>query len=487
MIPQHLSLTLLSTDHCDLINDIPSLSEVVDKQLADENYRLRKSLLVDNPFNDLEASLIAAEDDFDLNTASLPVFQEHLRQYYHFLSKAKRPSDRKYWDKVSSRLTTRQKKSPTNEINTDHQHLLQLWRKKYDREYNQWELDKIASIQQQFLKQLSDWLEQLKVLRDAIESLGLEPGYLLDLSSGSLNYSDLEQLKKWAKYLTDDKGVKALCEMIGRLRQIGQSEKIETIKTAVKIPEMVFDDDSKQEIIGIKLGKDLEHVLPSELALMSNPNTDILFDLKYVESNLMCFDMAGIATEYIDQEIEIEQAVIEEDKKGPMIICIDTSGSMHGSPETIAKALTLYLSTQAKKEKRDCYLINFSTSIEVLDLSQGYSISTLLAFLQKSFHGGTDVAPAMIHGIEIMQKDSFKNADMLIISDFVMSSLPSYCLEQIDTQRELGNRFYSLCIGNHFMVERLKTHFDSEWIYNPRNSSISELLKFQDTFLDRIK
>lgn len=485
MIPQHLSLALLSSEHSELINDIPNLSASVNKQLANENHKLRRSLIIDNSYVCLEDTLVTAEIDFGLNTASLPLFQTHLKQYYHFLLEVKLPSDKKYWDKVSSSLTTKRKKLSTNEINTDHQHLLQLWRKKYDREYNQWELDRIASIQQQFIKQLSDWLEQLKVLKDVIESLGLEPGYLLDLSSGSVNYSDLEQLKKWAKYLADDKGVKALCEMIGRLRQVGQSEKIETIKTAVKIPEMVFDDDSKQEIIGIKLGKDLEHVLPSELALMSNPDTDILFDLKYVESSLMCFDMAGIAAEYIDQEIEIEQAVIEENKKGPMIICIDTSGSMHGSPETIAKALTLYLSTQAKKEKRDCYLINFSTSIEVLDLSQGYSISTLLAFLKKSFYGGTDVAPAMIHGIDIMQKDSFKNADMLIISDFVMSSLPSYCLEQINTQRELGNRFYSLCIGNHFMVERLKTHFDSEWIYNPHNSSISELLKFQDTFLGR--
>ncbi|MBL1415801.1 MAG: hypothetical protein COB27_002825 [Moritella sp.] len=61
-----------------------------------------------------------------------------------------------------------------------------------------------------------------------------------------------------------------------------------------------------------------------------------------------------------------------------------------------------------------------------------------------------------------MQKNSFKNAGMLIISDFVISSLPRDYLAQIETQREFGNRFYSLCIGNHFMVERLKTHFDSE-------------------------
>lgn len=485
MISDHLSLAQLPAEHTELISDIPSLSEAVDTLLFDENKKLHKLLLINNPYDNLEAELLTIESDFDLEIKSSIMFQEHLKHYYHFLSQVKIPSDKKYWDKIATDLGSKNKPLQNKPVNTHHQHLLQHWRKQYDSEFNRWELEEIAKFQSQFLKQISDWLEQLKMLKDTVESLGLEPGYLLDLSSGSLNYSDLEQLKKWTTYLADDEGVKSLCDMIGRLRQTGQAEKIETIKTAVKIPEMFFDDDSKQEIIGIKLGKDLEHVLPSELALMSDPDTAILFDLKYVESSLMSFDMAGIATEYVEQEVEIEQTVIEEDKKGPMIICIDTSGSMHGSPETIAKALTLYLSTQAKKEKRDCYLINFSTSIEVLDLSQGYSISTLLAFLQKSFYGGTDVAPAMIHGIEIMQKDSFKNADMLIISDFVMSSLPSYCLEQIEAQRERGNRFYSLCIGNHFMVERLKTHFDSEWIYNSHNSSISELLKFQDTFLEQ--
>ena len=37
----------------------------------------------------------------------------------------------------------------------------------------------------------------------------------------------------------------------------------------------------------------------------------------------------------VEEERLIE--VEEEEKLGPMIICVDTSGSMQGSPETIAK------------------------------------------------------------------------------------------------------------------------------------------------------
>ena len=40
-----------------------------------------------------------------------------------------------------------------------------------------------------------------------------------------------------------------------------------------------------------------------------------------------------------------------------------------------------------------------------------------------SFHGGTDAAPAMEHALEMLQSESFRRADVLVISDFVMPEL----------------------------------------------------------------
>ena len=42
-----------------------------------------------------------------------------------------------------------------------------------------------------------------------------------------------------------------------------------------------------------------------------------------------------------------------------MLIVIDTSGSMSGTPEIIAKALTLQAEKTAHAEKRACYLYAF--------------------------------------------------------------------------------------------------------------------------------
>jgi uncharacterized protein with von Willebrand factor type A (vWA) domain len=161
-----------------------------------------------------------------------------------------------------------------------------------------------------------------------------------------------------------------------------------------------------------------------------------------------------------------------------MILCIDTSGSMHGRPETIAKAVSLFLATKAREADRPCYLINFSTGITTLDLSGKGGLASLTSFLSKSFGGGTDVAPALLHTLDVMKEDAYKKADVLVISDFIMGSLPEDILSGIEAQREEGSQFYSLVVGSCFMSNRLKTLFDYEWVYNPNSSSITELVNY---------
>ena len=342
-----------------------------------------------------------------------------------------------------------------------------------------WELALLSKKRAELLKILLEKLELLDELFSTVEELGLQPGILLDLSEGNLTQTDMSVLKKWVEYLKNDQGVQDLLLLMGRLNQIKRSEKTEIVKKTIYQKISVPDINSKEEIVGIRLGKDLEHALPAELALMGDDEASLLFDLKYIESSIMCFDMEGI--QYIDEkhEIDFEQSVEEKDQKGPMVICIDTSGSMQGAPETIAKAVTMSMVLQANQENRNCYLINFSTQITTLDLSNGFSMKKLLNFLKMSFYGGTDVAPAITHGISIMNEDKYKNADMLIISDFIMHGLPEQQLKEIKLLREQGNKFNSLVVDSCFMEHRLKTVFDNEWVYDPSSSAITELINFE--------
>ena len=48
--------------------------------------------------------------------------------------------------------------------------------------------------------------------------------------------------------------------------------------------------------------------------------------------------------EELKETIEQEEVMMEKKKpKGPIIICVDTSGSMHGTPENIAKTVAFAL------------------------------------------------------------------------------------------------------------------------------------------------
>ena len=96
-----------------------------------------------------------------------------------------------------------------------------------------------------------------------------------------------------------------------------------------------------------------------------------------------------------------------------------------------------------------------------------------------SFHGGTDAAPALGHALKTMAAETYQKADLLIISDFIMADLPPATLANIEKQRGEGNRFYSLVVGSAYMVQRLKSLFDHEWVYNPTTSTVHELIGFQ--------
>ncbi|MDQ6989105.1 MAG: VWA domain-containing protein, partial [Mariprofundaceae bacterium] len=271
-------------------------------------------------------------------------------------------------------------------------------------------------------------------------------------------------------------GIKELCELLGRMREAEHSIRQERVKCMETIIEHVPDANSKEEVMGVKLGRDIEHALPQELALIADPDLSVLFDMKYLEGRLMSFDMQGIAARKKALDIEKKIDINEKEGMGPMIICVDTSGSMQGTPETIAKAITLFMASHAIKQKRKCLLINFSTNIDVLDLSGGIGMKSILEFLRMSFYGGTDVGPALRYGLNMMKKEAYKKADLLVISDFIMKSLPEDVCDSIQAAKGNGNQFYSLAIGNLFLEKRMRAVFDNEWVYNPRNKNVHALI-----------
>nr|WP_270049540.1 VWA domain-containing protein [Thalassolituus pacificus] len=103
-----------------------------------------------------------------------------------------------------------------------------------------------------------------------------------------------------------------------------------------------------------------------------------------------------------------------------MIVCLDTSGSMHGTPENIAKALVLECLSVAKKEKRACFVYLFGSRGEVEELEltptkDGFE--RMILFLSMSFGGGTDAEGPLRLALEKSEKEQWEKADIMIVSD----------------------------------------------------------------------
>ena len=480
------------------VADESNVREQLSSEIETELLRIDRRLRRDNPFRENQSALQHAENELEKDIATIDRLEQDFGYFQALAKQTNSKIGEKYWleefkglkeneeyqaelqalaDKHRQDIVVQKEESDSNKSNEDQvicrALLLQQWRKLVDEQIAKWEIENTRKLRRRLLDRLLEWLEGLQLLADTLDELSVEPGLLFDLSKDNLALSDIEQLKKWVSYISNDEGVKALCDLMGRLRLAEQTRRQELIKAVSTVTEYVPDINSSEEIVGVYLGNDIEHALPQEIALLSDDDTSVLFDMKFVEGRLMCFEMEGMQASSYDIEEEI--TVEEEERLGPVIICIDTSGSMQGSPETIAKAVTLYMATRAMSQHRNCFLINFSTGIETLNLSGQFGMAKVMAFLRRSFHGGTDAGPALTHALGMMSKKEYEQSDLLIISDFIMASLPESLYKKISGAKAKKNRFYSLSIGGLFLSKRLQEVFDNEWVYNPGNSSISSV------------
>ncbi|MHA1131186.1 MAG: VWA domain-containing protein, partial [Candidatus Helarchaeota archaeon] len=175
------------------------------------------------------------------------------------------------------------------------------------------------------------------------------------------------------------------------------------------------------------------YCIPQELVLLGSPESELLFYLKYAEKKLLTYQLINRAR-IAEKEFERTKGWLpSKKKKGPIIICVDTSGSMHGTPETIAKTLCFAILRIALLENRQCYLISFSTAIKTIELTDfNRFYVSLIQFLSHSFHGGTDATPALKEALKQIENKNYEKADVLMISDFIM--------DRIDKQTEVEKR-----------------------------------------------
>ncbi len=279
-----------------------------------------------------------------------------------------------------------------------------------------------------------------------------------------------DAIDKYARILEENEQIKELAELLGRLHESEEDEEKQLIEKTKIVHEWKVDSAGKSEIKGIHFSDDLSSILPSEVALLSTPETEIIFAKKFVEKKLLTF--------YYEDRYRIEKEIPEmiekmkkkkEDKKGPIIACVDTSWSMAGMPEIVAKTIILAILRIALRDKRDCYLISFSTGIETLEISDlAINLPKLINFMQMGFHGGTDATPALVEALHMLESEKYEKADVIMISDFIMGNIPQEIIKRIEMQKEKKTKFHSIVISSNANPHVINL-FDTEWLINPEN------------------
>ncbi len=346
---------------------------------------------------------------------------------------------------------------------------------------NKWEQQQIDEMRKAFLEELYKKIEKFMRLEKLLSPFIKDLGRLWDLSNKAFETSGFEILEQFAKLLEQDESLQELAKMIGkqsRTQEIFEKEMRDKIVIKTEWhPKPAY----RGEINGLRYSSDIASVLPAELAMMKNPAAKKLFQLKFAQKQLLSFDYQNDKAENKEEHESEEVDVAKKDQKGPVIICVDTSGSMSGTPENIAKSVTFALSKIAMEEERKCYLISFSTEIETLDMSDfksGDALTRIVQFLRMSFNGGTDASPALKHAVQMLQKDGYKNADVLMISDFVMGTLPNDLVKSIEEEKKKNTDFYSLVIGSSGNQSTIAC-FNHNWLYDVNDSHASKHLAEQ--------
>ena len=446
-------------------NDI---QKEITKRINDFNYNLEKHLKNDNPFKDLYSVYEEAKNSFIENEADKEALFNDIENYRLIAGDDNA-------DFFSSKINSLEKDEYNNEIIAIRKSVFNSWKDELDKQYMNWVLNEIDKYRKKFFQDMEKFFDYLNNLKYIQDIFGEDTGLLFDLSIGKLLKRDIEYIKKLLNLIKENSDIKRLCDMLGRFMKAEESIKIEKVLRKETFSTKIRDINSEEEIVGITYSRDIHNILPQEKLLLAEGVLETLFGVKYFENRLLTFKKEGYIDSYYDAYIEEEIQVKEEDKKGPIIICVDTSGSMKGVPETVAKAITLYLASRAMKQKRDCYLINFSTQINTMDLTYPNTMDNLIEFLRLSFNGGTDPIPALRHAIKTMNTENYKKSDLLFVSDFVFNEFREEDYKLAEAQKKNENRFYSLIIGNTPMFNVGKSLFDYNWCYDSSMGSVKEI------------
>lgn len=271
--------------------------------------------------------------------------------------------------------------------------------------------------------------QDIEIIQNAMAAFGGN-GFSLGSSAAGQTASGIQEKIKMAQEISDSSRLKAIAKLCGRMKNIAFA--IQKSKS----------DKSKSEINSITTGRNIARLLPSEMGLLSDPDLENLFYLRYAQRRLHQYQLEGK----------------EKQGQGPIIVALDSSGSMKDSDytgmtrEVWSKSVMLALLAIARKQQRDMTVLHFagvSYHLKEFRFPKGEgSAGEILACADWFYEGGTEFEYWMRRTTEIVDESAYNNADVICISDGA-AYISNYLQETwAKCRQEREMRSYGILIGD---------------------------------------
>lgn len=272
---------------------------------------------------------------------------------------------------------------------------------------------------------------------DMISNWGLDQ----DPNFERLSYNEKIKL---VNRLKGSKKLKQLALLAGRYKRLASFSRLNKI------------NKGSNEVYSTTLGDELTKILPSELLSFISPHLKKIFELNYLEKKVLQYQYRGKMKKH----------------KGPIVCCIDGSGSMSGPNEIWAKAVAISLLDIAKSQKRNFLAIHFDSTWDKERLhtnefkrTDAYNISEVINLAEYFPGGGTLFEPPLdLARSKIEEDKGYTKADIVFITDGCSVCSDSW-LKDFNNWKHMNKvNVYSVIIDSQYNTDSSVKEFSSKVI-----------------------
>ena len=237
---------------------------------------------------------------------------------------------------------------------------------------------------------LTEATNEVEEMEEACKGLGM------GVEMGRMDQSSVAQMFRRVR---NSPTLKRICELAGAYRRSAQGRQRQKVSHG-------YD-----EVVGVQMDGDIGKLLPVELSALGDELLELDTMRRLVERQTMCREYRGS----------------DKLNKGPIVVCVDESGSMRGEPVCQAKAFGLAMAWVARKQNRWCALVGYAggTAGTRLALPPGRWDEGKLMDWLGHFYGGGTVMDVPLKELPTTYWDELKcpkgKTDLIIITDGIVN------------------------------------------------------------------